>query len=90
MSSHYIINGTVGTHTSAILRTMRHVLLLRQSYLLGKHARVLYTMVLVRLFLGFVGAQDTSLCLLLPQNIYGLVAVRKRGCSIRGNILDLG
>ena len=54
ISSHFILDGPVGTHTSAILDTMRHVLLIRHSCLLAKHAIALYTVVLVCLFMGFV------------------------------------
>ena len=48
-------------------------------------------MVLMRLFMGYlVGAQDTSTCLLLPRNTGGLVNVKYRGYSSRGDLLDLG
>ena len=48
------------------------------------------TVVLVRFFMGFFGEYDTSTCLNLHRNPYGLVAVIQRGCSSRGNLLDLG
>ena len=60
-SSYSILDGPVGKYARAVLRNIRHILLLRHSCLLAKHAIALGTVVLVRLFLGsLVGVQDTS------------------------------
>ena len=72
-----ILDGTVGTHARAVLDTMLHIISLRYSCLLAKHAIAMGTVVIVRLFLGsLVGEQDTSPCLILPRNPDGLIPVR--------------
>ena len=74
-----IIDTPVGTCASTVLGTMQHILSLRNSCLLAKHAISLGTVILSRLFMGyFSGAQDTSpkSCLLLPRYADGSVAFR--------------
>ena len=85
--SHSVLDGPVGTHTSAIIGTMRHVLFLRNSCLLAKHAIALYTVVLVRLVLVLVGAQETSNFILLTRNPCSLISGRERSCLSRGYFL---
>ena len=59
-------------------------------YLFAYHTIALYTMVpVVHPFGGFIRARDTSLVLLLPQNLHGFVAFRERCCPSRGDPLDL-
>ena len=86
---HYILDSPVGAHTSGILSTIWHVLALRHSCLLAKHTIALYIVVLLRLVIGFLRAQDTSPCLSLLSSPCGLVTVRERGCHSIDNILDL-
>ena len=70
-SSHYILDVPVDTHKCSILGNLKHVILLRNSCLLGNHSIVLYTVVIVRLFcFFFVGSQDTSSFRILPRNPY--------------------
>ena len=71
---------------------MIHISLLRHSFLISKHAVALGTVMLRRLIgRSFVGAQYTGprSCLLLPQDPDRTVAVRYRGRSSIGNLLDL-
>ena len=90
-SSHSILDGLVGAYACKVLGTMRHILPLRHSCLLAKHAVAMVTMVLMRIFWGsLVAAQDISPCLILPRNPGRLVAVKYSGRSIRGYLLDLG
>ena len=60
-SSHPIHDGTFGAHSSAILGTMRGVLAFRNSCVLEKHTKTLYTMVpVVSPFRDFLERKYTS------------------------------
>ena len=75
-----------------VLSTVRHIFLLGRSCLIAKHSVALGTVMLRRLVVrSFVGAHYTGpkSCLLLPQDPDGYVAVRYRGRSSIGNLLDL-
>ena len=90
-SSYFILGGTVGIMYRTFLGTMRHILPIRNSYLLAKHTLALGTMVSVRLFLGsIVGSKDTGTCLLLPRNPDGIIYIRCICHSRIGDLLDLG
>ena len=83
----------VSTLAKTVLSTLRHMLLLRNSCLLAKHAVELGTVTIKRLVVGFfVGLYETSpkSCLLLPRYPNISAAVRKRVRFFRGNLLDLG
>ena len=70
---------------------MRHVILLRNSYSLAKHAMALVTVMIRRLVVGsFVVAKDTSPCLIIRRDPYEPVAFRISGLSSRRNLPDLG
>ena len=49
-----ILDVPVGAHASTVLSTMQRILLLRYSCLLAKKAIVLGTVMLMRLFMGYV------------------------------------
>ena len=90
-SSYSILDGPVGVSSSEVFSTMRHIILLRNFYLLAKHVIALGTVMLRCLYVGsFVGGQETSTILLIPQDPDGSVAVRWRVQYRRGNILDMG
>ena len=75
-----MIDGMVGVRASEVLSTMQHILSLRHSCLLAKHAIALGTVIIRHLSVGsFVGAQDTSPSLFLPRDPDASVAVRYRG-----------
>ena len=90
-SSQIVIDGLLfGMLNKTFLSTTQHILFLRHHWLLSKYAMALGTVMLRRLVVGsFVGAEDTSPLLLIPQDPTGSVAVRYRGFPIWSYILDL-
>ena len=67
----------VGILSKTVLGNMLHILSLRHSCLLENHAMAFVTVMCRRLVVGYlVGDENTSPCLLLPQDLNGSVAVR--------------
>ena len=77
-----------GALAKTVFSTMLHIISLRHFYLLAKHAMALGTVILGNLFVGPSILEDTSPCLLLPQDYNRSVAVIMIGRSIIFNIID--
>ena len=80
-----------GAHGKTVLRTMRHMILVRYFCLCTKLTMALVTVMLGCLIVGsFIFAKDTSPCLLLPWDPNGSIVVRMRGRFRRSYFPDLG
>ena len=80
-----------GALAKIFFRTMKHILSLRISYVVAKHAMDLVTMMRRRLVVGlFVVFKDSISCLIIYQDLTGSIAVRIIGLCSRSNHIGLG